>query len=210
MLITLIKNSAAIAFVILGSIAVIPGASSQISATPLLQAEDFQGLVYYQDPNTRGMPINRPGIFIGLPQQGSNQGGWLLDIPSNDVFAPSSLGVNIFQFEQKYFLFFDSISNFDDGRAYNRILDAIEIPAEAVLLRCSESLNETSETIAFLNAEERAIVEAQSPSAMDGILAELQNPTMLYSVDSRRLSIEAIPGEDFTCRSFSLIYTTLE
>ncbi|ANV85899.1 hypothetical protein AWQ21_15325 (plasmid) [Picosynechococcus sp. PCC 7003] len=207
---TLTKNSAAIAFVLLGSITFAPGATSQTSTTPLLQAEDFQGLVYYQDPNTRGMPINLPGIFIGLPREASSQGGWLLDIPNNDVFAPSSLGVNIFQFDQQYFLFFDSIANFDDGRAYSRILDVIEIPADVVLLRCLESASETSETIAFLNTEEQAIVEAQAPSAMDGILAELQNPTMLYSVDSRRLSIEAISGEGFTCRSFSPIYINLE
>ncbi|MEB3224487.1 MAG: hypothetical protein VKJ86_01650 [Synechococcus sp.] len=176
------------------------------SPTQALQAEDFQGLVYYQDPTTRGMAISGPDIFLGLPENSRYQGGWLLETPGNDVFAPSSLGAAMFRINQDNFLFFDVIANFEDGRAYNRILDTIQIPDNVTLLKCLNSPDPNAEAIAFLTATETDLVNAQGPNLMDGIFAEIVNPQNLYLLHSRRLRIEKASGINFTCTGFPLGY----
>lgn len=160
----------------------------------------LRGLVYQQRPDTIGISIDTPGIWIGLPADTSYQGGHLLRTPGN-IENSQSLGIARMKIGGKTYYVFDLTSN-ASGRTDTRILDAIEAPAGTAMQPCDVAGQGSDELVAFLDQDEVRRVAAQQPSIMDQKAAVLVNPRHLFRFNSRTLRIERVISDQSRCAGY--------
>jgi hypothetical protein len=157
----------------------------------------LRGLVYQQRPDTIGMSIDTPGIWIGLPADTSYLGGHLLSTPGN-VESSQSLGIARMKIGGKIYFVFDLTSN-ASGRTDTRILDAVAAPAGKAMQPCDVAGQGSDELAAILDYDEARMVSAQQPSIMNQKPAVLVNPRHLVRFNSRTLRIERVISDQSRC-----------
>jgi hypothetical protein len=134
--------------------------------------------------------------WVGLPPGVEDTFGSMLASSSS---APQSFGVQGFRRpDGSTFLTFDLMSNFEDGRAYNRVLGVLDTTGTQVMY-CSP---DGPELVAVLTPEEHAWIQKQPINAPEGLLATLRNPGRLYRMNTRTLRIEPISGDGVSCVGF--------
>lgn len=170
-------------------IAVLAGLVSTAAPARAWEPADLVGTVYYR----RCLDCSD---WVGLPPGVVDTFGTMLDSPSSE---PQSFGVQGFRGpDGSAFLSFDLMSNFADGRAYNRVLGVLDTTGTQVMY-CSDK---GPELVAVLTPEEQAWIQKQPINAPEGRLATLRNPRKLVRMNTRTLRIEPIDGNGIVCVGF--------
>ncbi len=170
-------------------IAVLAGLATAAAPARAWEPADLVGTVYYR----RCLDCSD---WVGLPPGVVDTFGTMLDSPSSE---PQSFGVQGFRGpDGSAFLSFDLMSNFADGRAYNRVLGVLDTTGTQVMY-CSEN---GPELVAVLTPEEHASIQRQPINAPEGLLATLRNPRKVYRMNTRTLRIEPIDGNGIVCVGF--------
>lgn len=162
-----------------------------LATTPALAWEpaDLVGTVYYR----RCVDCND---WVGLPADVSDTYGTMISSSSSE---PQSFGVQGFRrADGATFMSFDLMSNFEDGRAYNRVLGVLDTTGTQVMY-CSVN---GPEIVAVLTPEEHSWIQKQPVNAAEGQLATLRNPQKVYRMNTRTLQIEPIDGRGVSCVGF--------
>lgn len=150
---------------------------------------DLVGTVYYR----RCLDCSD---WVGVPPDVEDTYGSMISSSSS---APQSFGVQGFRRpDGSSFLTFDLMSNFADGRAYNRVLGVLDTTGTQVMY-CSPN---GPEIVAVLTPEEHAWIQKQPINAMEGRLATLRHPSKVYRMNTRSLAIEPIDGAGIVCVGF--------
>ena len=165
-------------------------------------AESLVGITYYGEKGNRDPNNLNPPRWVGLPAGAELTYGHLMVPGSLNFETPQKFGFQGIRIGAQSVLAFELISNFKDGKAYNRILDALETTGTAIIEPCHINEKHDPEIIAVLTANELANVNSQNPSRHDGNSAIIKSPQNVYRLNRRFLRIDKLDGSNVFCDGF--------